>query len=367
MTTLPEELRPLRLGRAGRALLPEIRSFAVREGIVERMAALSPFRLDDLCRSLAGELGYLPELGNRRRMIGALVDLLAESGWLERCGEGPSWRYRLPGLPPAEEEGEAEPEDGEIRFFRRCLELVPDYLRGREAPIGFDEGRVALWDDFLGCDEFQACRLALLNRIGAPSPLRLLDLCHGPGRGVEMVVARRPDARISAVDFTDSFAAAARRRAEAACDRNRRAGLPCPSIGWHGPAEWKGFGHPLPFGEGSFDAVLFGCGDPYVDPAGREAVYREIHRVLAPGGTLCVLTRGYPDPAGKHVARFWMRVTALVHDFTESVCAGWHGFAGVEESERLFAAVGFRGAAADDGRMHVVDSSLWLLRKGGGA
>jgi SAM-dependent methyltransferase len=298
-------------------------------------------------------------------MIRLLVDLLTECGWLERAGIDSRWAFRLEKVPRVEAPAEEESADGEIRFFRRCIAWVPEYLRGREPPIDFEADSIGAWEEFLGCEEFQACRTALLDMMpsGNGSSMRLLDLCYGPGLGVEIMMERRPGARISAIDFTDVFAATARRRAERACARNLEAGIPASTVDWFGPSDWRGFGALLPFASGSFDAVLFSCGDPYIPPGKRESVYLDLRRILASGGTLGILTRGYPDPEHRHVSLFWLRVTALIHDFAESVCAGWQGFADVDESLRMFTGMGFSGAGTPPGKMNYLGASLWLLRK----
>lgn len=366
MDPLLEPMRGIRPGMSGRRMLPELLSLVVREGVMERARALSVFGVDELCEALHRELGYDVSRGNRRRMIRLLVDLLAECGWLEAARSGNRWSCRrvgahVPGEPPAE----AGTGDGQVDFLRRCLRAVPGYLRGEESPIAFDTENMHLWEEFLGCDEFQACRSVLLDRMAslAGASLSLLDLCHGPGWGIERAMERCPEARISAIDFTDAFTGIARYRAERAVARNASRGLASPPVGWFGPSDWKGFGHPLPFPEDAFGAILFSCGDPYIRPDEREAVYSDLRRVLAPGGTLGILTRGYPDPQRLDVALYWVRVTALIHDFTESVCAGWHGFPDVAESRDMFTRLGFRGAWSPGGAMSVMGSAVWILTK----
>lgn len=367
MISVPEPLRAIRPGMAGRRMLPELLSLVDREGVAHRMRALRAFDLDGLCDALSRGPGYDFSRGNRKRMIRLLADLLTECGWLARIGDGTRWEYRLDGV-PRQTEGTAEsPEDdGEIRFFRHCLRLAPGYLRGQEPPVAFDPDNVRLWEDFLGCEEFQACRTVLVDRMAgaAGASPRLLDLCHGPGWGIERALAGWPEVKISAIDFTDAFSVCARARAEEARARNAARGIPSPPVEWFGSSDWRGFGYPLPFPDGAFDAILFGCGDPYVPPAGREAVYAELRRLLVPGGTLGILTRGYPDPERRLVPSFWFRVTALVHDFAESVCAGWHGFADVGEDLRMFPRLGYRGAGDPDGAMNILNGSLWILKKG---
>ena len=367
MSPMPDPLRGIRPGMPGRRMLPELLSLVVREGVLERSRALSVFSFDELCGALHRKSGYDLSRGNRRRMIRLLIDLLVECGWLEADRSGDRWSCRrdgnfLPGEVPADTAGG----DGQIVFFRRCLRLVPGYLRGEEAPIGFDAENVRVWEDFLGCDEFQACRSILLDRMAstAGASPSLLDLCHGPGWGIERAMERWPEARITAIDFTDAFTGRAKCRAEQARVRNAARGRPSSPVEWFGPYDWKGFGHPLPFPEGAFRAVLFSCGDSYIRPDARDAVYADLRRVLAPEGTLGILTRGYPDPEHRHVPSYWPRITALIHDFTESVCAGWHGFPDVGESVEMFSRLGFRGAGSPEGAMNIMDSGLWILKKG---
>ena len=367
MDTSLEPMRGIRPGMSGRRILPELLSLVVREGVMERARGLSVFGVDELCETLHRESGYDFSRGNRRRMIRLLIDLLVECGWMEPDRSGDRWSCRRDGTPPpGGNPGDAGKCDGQVAFFRRCLGLIPRYLRGEEAPIAFDEENIRVWEDFLGCDEFQACRSVLLDRMAstAGAPASLLDLCHGPGWGIERAMACWPEARITAIDFTDAFSGIARRRAERGRERNAGRGLPSSPVEWFGPSDWKGFGHPLPFPEGAFGAVLFSCGDPYIRPDAREEVYSDLRRVLAPGGTLGILTRGYPDPQRRYVPSYWPRVTALIHDFSESVCAGWNGFRDVEENQGMFSRLGFLGAWDPEGAMNIMDASLWILKKG---
>lgn len=347
-------------------MLPELLSFVVREGVLGGGRSLSVFGVDELCEALQREPGYDFSRGNRRRMIRLLIDLLVECGWLETARPGNRWSCRRDGIPrPGGNPADTGEGDGQVDFFRHCLRLIPAYLRGEEAPIAFDAENMRVWEAFLGCDEFQACRSVLLDRIASTAgpSASLLDLCHGPGWGIERAMERWPVARVTAIDFTDAFSEIAKRRAERGRVRNVDRGRPSPPVEWFGSSDWKGFSHPLPFPEGAFGAVLFSCGDPYIPPDARDAVYSDLRRVLAPGGTLGILTRGYPDPERRHVPSYWPRVTALIHDFSESVCAGWHGFSDAGENEKMFSRVGFRGAWSPDGAMSIMDSGLWILEK----
>lgn len=375
MDDLAPALRDIQRGPVAKLLLADILDLAEREGILERVRRLSPLSFERLCGVLRSDLGYALEHGNRRRMIALLLGLLAECGRVKEAGG--AWRWCGEDAASATESvsrgihadrGCAETDD-QYLFFRECLASVPAYLRGGPAALQFDPRSAGTWERFLGCAEFRSCRAALLALMALearPAP-RVLDLCHGPGWGLEAVVRRFPAARVTALDFTDAFHRTARARADLAQARHRDDGRPVAPIVWVGPDRWGGFGRPLPFADGEFDAVLFTCGDPYIPVGRRGDVYREIARVLTPDGKLGILTRCRPDADAHYVASFWLRISALAHDFVESVCEGWEGFSDAEENARLFAEVGFRGGAEGrPGAMSFLDSSLWVLRKAGG-
>jgi SAM-dependent methyltransferase len=373
MDDVTRTLRDIQGGRVARWLLADILALAEREGVLERVRTLSPVSFEDLCAALRSELGYALDKGNRRRMISLLLGLLAECGRVKEAGGEWQWCGEDETSTPSGGSGEtsrgtALPQvDDQSLFFRVCLTSVPDYLRGGPAALQYDERNAGIWDRFLGCAEFRSCRSLLLELMGIesrPAP-RVLDLCHGPGWGLDAVLRRFPATRITAVDFTDVFRPMAQARAEQAQARNRRCGQAVVPIIWKGPDYWKGFGFPLPFSDGAFEAVLFTCGDPYIPAGLRRDVYREIARVLTPAGRLGVLTRCRPDAEARHVTSFWLRVSALAHDFAESVCEGWEGFADAEEIAGVFSEAGFQGGAGLPGTMSFLDSSLWVLRRGG--
>ncbi|HTU03378.1 MAG TPA: methyltransferase domain-containing protein [Candidatus Sulfotelmatobacter sp.] len=353
MEPLTQRLRDVPAQAAARRLAGDILALADREGILPTLAAKAPVALPPLCAALEAEIGYRLTGESRRRMVVLLLELLEACGWAREVAGRWHWLGEPSAIPGAG--SEAISPDGQMEFFRRCLEAVPAYLRGAAPAVVFAEPDVAIWDRFLGCEEFQTCRALLLElmRLENDSRIRLLDLCHGPGWGLQAVQARFPAVQVTALDFTDAFAAVARARA-AAPPRS-------PAIAWVGRERWRGFGDRLPFGDGAFDAVLFSCGEPYVPSALRRDLYGDISRVLGPGGTLGVLTRSRParPPAG---AREWLGLFALAHDFAESVCAGWAGFSTATERIRCFTEAGFEAPQC------MLDGSLWVVRKprGGG-
>ena len=363
-------LREIRGGAAAKRLLADILRWAERDGVLGRMRRLSRFSEADLCEVLRCDLGYALGAGNRQRMIWLLLRLLGECGWLRKTEGNWIWSPEESGRVPGCNAGamvahECSATEGQYGFFLRCLESVPTYLRGAGSSVLFDATHAAAWDMFLGCREFRTCRSLLLELmgLGRRTSCRFLDLCHGPGWGLEAAISRFPTIRVTAVDFTDAFRDTARARAERAQASNRDRGYPVVPVAWVGPDRWRGFGEPLPFPDGAFDAVFFTCGDPYIPRRVRGAVYRELGRLLAPGGRLGVLTRSHPDESVRHVPSFWLRVSALTHDFVESVCAGWEGFADAEETTHALLGAGFQGSVNVSGSMSLLDSSLWVVTK----
>ncbi len=364
-------LREVHGGPVARLVLADILRLAHVERIVDRVRTLSPFSFEELCDALRTDTGYVLDKGNRQRMIGLLLSLLQECG-IATMADG-QWRWsgdaawaavRAEYDTPTGDETLAAA-DPQYLFFRRCLDGVPAYLRGGESPVRFDGAYAEAWERFLGCAEFRSCREVLLECFGIDERAepRILDLCHGPGWDLEAIASRFPASRITALDFTDAFRAAALERAALAQERNRRDGRPTPSILWVGGDVWGGFGRPLPFSERSFEVVFFSCGDPYIPGRLRQDVYREVARVLVPGGRLGVLTRCRPDSDGRRVSSFWLRVASLAHDFAESVCEGWEGFPDAEENVGMFSRLGFQGGMALPTSMSVLESSLWVLKK----
>ncbi len=370
MNDLRCALREIHGGAVATRLLADILRWAERDGVLERMRRMSRFTETALCDALESDLGYALGMGNRQRMIWLLLRLLGECGWVREAKGtwvwSPEESGRVPGCnDDATAAHECAATEGQYGFFLRCLESVPGYLRGGGSSVLFDPTHAAAWDTFLGCREFRTCRSLLLELMGIerhPS-CRFLDLCHGPGWGLEAAISRFPAIRVTAVDFTDAFRDTARARAKSAQASNQDRGHTAVPIAWVGPDRWSGFGDPLPFPDGAFDAVFFTCGDPYIPRRLRGAVYRELGRLLAPGGRLGVLTRSHPDEGARHVPSFWLRVSALAHDFVESVCVGWEGFAEAEETIRALVGAGFQGSVNASGGMSLLDSSLWVVTK----
>jgi len=334
-----------------RQLTGKLLSFVLTTGVEPLLARQGAFSEDEALELLRTRLGFVLDDPVRVRMIRVLLDFLADCGYLrEEPGGRLSWDPSAT-PPPGCESGERSSDDpgGLLGFFGRCLDHAPAFLRGQPPLFDFGEACTSAWEGLLGNGDFALARAYLarlvLPRNGA-SPCQALVLCYGPGFDLVEIERRGPGTVATALDFTGSFFACASARLRHA-DR----------VQWVSSAAWGGFGTPLPFDAGTFDAVLFSCADPYVPAAKREAVYRDICRVIRPGGALGILTRSYPDRERIEVSEPWVRRGTFCHDFLESVCLGWQGFRDAASSRRLFRDAGFTIDVV------TLNGSVWRLLK----
>jgi SAM-dependent methyltransferase len=112
---------------------------------------------------------------------------------------------------------------------------------------------------------------ALLDAARVTEGDRVLDVATGPGWMAAAAMAR--GARVTGLDVSEAMAAEA---------TSRHPGLEVEVS----PAE------TMPFGDGSFDAVISAFGMPHF--ADHAAVFAEAHRVLAPGGRIAVASWNPP-------------------------------------------------------------------------
>ncbi len=359
-------LNPLKLFLVPRELTSMLIAFSKEEGIIGVMKGMKAFTHSALMSRLSTDLGYKLDLPVKGRMISTLCEFLIECGYLSRAGED-SYSYSggqsSSALTEAEltlgSEEKAILErhfNGQMLFFSTCLSEAGGFLRGKDSPFTFTKRWESLWDGFLGNYEFQTLRTILLRLMDLKNDksFKVLDLCYGLGHGVEGILEYAPEVSITALDFSGAYK-------KAVVDRVRRSASSSSLELLDGA--WKGFGDPLPLSDSSVDAVHFTCADPYIPEALREGVYRDIHRVLKKGGTLGVLAWSYPDKMKTVVTNRWVRRQILAHDFIESVCAGWHGFYGIDETAGMFERIGFvhkQGLVPLDSNL---SSALWVMVK----
>jgi SAM-dependent methyltransferase len=335
-----------------RLLTDRLLTFVDATGIARHLAARDTFTACQALEALHDNLGYAVGDPTRARMIRVLIDFLVDCDHVTRSPDG-TFRWN-PGAPRPWRPGETdeariqEAFDGQVEFFEQCLQYADRFLQGRPPLFDFNSDSTRAWERLLGNGEFAFAR-SVLSRLLLPRArdrAETLVLCYGPGYDLVEIERRRPDARVTALDFTNAFFPGASRR------------LTIPgAVNWVDAAEWGGFGTPLPFAPLSFDIVLFACADPYIQLGQRAFVYGDIHRVLRPGGVLGVLTHSYPDAARRFVADEWVRRGTFCHDFLESVCQGWQGFYDAGCTRDQFARAGFCLEVV------TLNASVWRLAK----
>lgn len=341
----------LGLSLVNKYLTGRLLRFADEQGISRILASMGSFTPEDAISVLQKDCGFVLNDKVRARMMKVLIDFLCECGHARKengrffWGSGNTARCSL----SADETAIAkEVFRGQVEFFERCLIHAAAFLRGGPPLYSFDSETTHIWEDFLGNAEFNFARsvLAQVMLSGNGDNAHILDLCYGPGFDILQIQERFAGVRITALDFKDIF-------------RSRALGrIPNPeAVRWVDSGNWGGFGTRLPFPSETFDMVFFACADPYIAGELRDPVYRDIFRVIKPGGSLNILSHSYPDPGMRFVEDIWVRRGTLCHDFAESVCEGWHGFYGAAESLALFGSIGFRVDTV------MMNSSIWRLDK----
>ena len=187
----------------------------------------------------------------------------------------------------------------------------------------YAEIRTAEFGEDLGQNNWQTP--AELERFASQLELaagvRLLDVACGTG-GLSVHLARVTGCDVTGVDLEESGLENGRQSA-------REAGIEARARFVRADAS-----RPLPFADGSFDAVL--CIDALNHLPGRAAVFAEWARLLAPGGRLV-----FTDP---------VTITGLVSSEELAIRSsiGYFDFAPPGEDERLLLAAGLTVVAAED-------------------
>lgn len=321
------------------------------EGILQLLASMQRFVIDEVIETLQLKLGYKLQDETRIRMVKVLIDLLYECEYLVYKNNVYQWN-RGRNLKICLENEEYKVVETSLRgmvdFFEECIGYAGDFFRGATPRFRFDNESTSTWEKFLGNAEFSFIRSVLLKLLmfEKRDTGNILDLCYGPGFGLVQIQERLPEVRLMALDFTDNFYRQAAGR------------LPnAHAVKWIKSELWNGFGTPLPFDDNTVDSVLFTCADPYIPSEWREYVYRDLFRILKQGGTLGIMTHSYPDREKKYVKDTWIRAGILCHDFSESVCEGWQGFYNAEDSLNLFKEIGYHIYAV------MLNASVWRLDK----
>jgi demethylmenaquinone methyltransferase/2-methoxy-6-polyprenyl-1,4-benzoquinol methylase len=154
--------------------------------------------------------------------------------------------------------------------------IVTKRLRGDDVSRAVFADLPARYDQLaylLSFGQDRRWRGAVVDRIAAASPKLVLDVATGPA-GIALAVAARTGARVAGVDLNEPML-------RAGASNVRKAGRSGQL------ALAVAHADQLPFGDGSFDAVMFSYLLRYVDDP--VATVAELARCLRPGGTLASL------------------------------------------------------------------------------
>ncbi|HVL88297.1 MAG TPA: class I SAM-dependent methyltransferase [Candidatus Thermoplasmatota archaeon] len=330
----------------------ELREFANRTGLAT--LAGDSFDVDDLASRVAARLGWRADAA--RAAVASWADALAEMGALSRHGGRYAATGRSPPALGARERAFFEREfAGEAAFYRACLEALPEALAGRPR-IDFSPAYEGLWAGVLGGPSARFVR-ELSLRFVAWNGKRVLDVGAGRGDGTEQILRTHPDASVVALDVTTAHRDVIEARV-AALEKETGRGYDlaiAPPDAWAlGP--YRGFGAPLPFDDGSFDGVLVALTDPFVPPEVAPFAYRDLARVLRPGGEVLLASAPRPERPRRFAQRDEVAAHLLFHELCERAVRGFHGLRAHDELLELCSKAGFAPERHFEGM-------VWVLRK----
>lgn len=219
---------------------------------------------------------------------------------------------------------------GERAGFENRTEFELDQRRVRQA---FDRAAPAYEDAATVIGEIGRRLLEHLDPIRL-SPQRILDVGSGPGTQALELERRYREARVYGIDLSREMLATARKRQRRRWFRRSR--YVCADAG------------ALPLADARVqlvfsNAMLEWCNDP-------DAVFRELARVLAPGGLLVLSTLG-PDTLGE-LRRIWAQADGFVHV---------HRFIDMHDLGDALVRAGFTGVVMETERLTVQYPSLDAL------
>lgn len=342
-----------------KAFTAKLLEFARNEGTFSIMRELDRFTGKEFCDAAAKMHAYKIDDAARKRMLFTLLDFFDECGYVLQ--EEPNiYRYSM-AVKPAPKLSYHETEivkrafGDQSAFFDKCIDYAGVFLRGGNHLYAFESGMEEIWDKLLGSFEFSIVRDILLKAmaINGSAHGKILDLCYGTGHGLEAICRHFPDAEITAIDFTDVMKPLAM----------SRVGNALAEVQWVDANTWCGFGDKLPFEDMAFDKVFFSCGDPYIPDHLRKDVYKDIFRILKPGGILGMVAWGYPDKAKRHIRNEWRRKGIYIHDFAEGVCKGWYGFRDIDSTINMAREIGFVEDNAFSSNFYMLDTAVWMFKK----
>ena len=127
-----------------------------------------------------------------------------------------------------------------------------------------------------------AFKRRMMERAPVRDGYRVLDLGCGTGTHLAMIKQAHPKAEVTGLDYDPTILSRAWRKI-------RRAGLQVAIV--------RGTGFALPFEDGAFDRVFSSLVVHHLSAANKRLAFREVRRVLKPGGEAYIADFGVPGNA----------------------------------------------------------------------
>jgi ubiquinone/menaquinone biosynthesis C-methylase UbiE len=128
----------------------------------------------------------------------------------------------------------------------------------------------------------QTFKIALIDQVGTLYRKEVLDLGCGTGTLIQMLTERETEAIITGLDPDPKALEQAKSKAEKATSR---------------VSLRQGFAQDMPFERATFDIVISSLFFHHLTPQQKLETFKEIHRVLKPGGQLHIADWGMPSSA----------------------------------------------------------------------
>jgi ubiquinone/menaquinone biosynthesis C-methylase UbiE len=171
-------------------------------------------------------------------------------------------------------------------------------------PAAGRHGHLALYDPFVKLLGFDRVRRVLLEQAAIEPKQRVLDVGCGTGTLVTLIKRLHPEAEVVGLDPDAKILERARRKAT-------RAGVQVLFD--------QGFADRMPYPDASFDRVVSSFMFHHVPPGQQQNMFREVRRVLAPGGSLHLLDFAGPSSRDSWLERILHRAEHMAHNGEERV------------------------------------------------
>lgn len=344
--------------------------WAREQGILDALPRDTYFTEEDFGQLLRETKNYHLEGIARRKAAYSLLRILTESGHIsEDVSEGVR-RYRLvssqannlPSLTPGEARYAENNFAGIFAFYERCLESMDDFLRAEKPTFDYTADYAYLWQGFLGNPSQLFVKRYLYRSLKLPDAgkgLKAFVIAFGQGYDIYELLAEYPSIHITTIDYLDDHVPAIREELKKRFGSDRQVEF-VPSANWISDGD-KGFGVKLPLPDASFDLVIGNSFDAAIPEGRREFVWRDMTRLLRPGGKTGATAAMLPREDTVNEQDKWQRLYLFSHNFIESVTSDFVGFPYFDETLSTFENLGYTAEPFGSTSLHLFNGFVWRM------